>query len=64
MNVLPYLLFGFICASVVVFVVTGIFCIVCLNQGEKEQEDQDQMQWLRDNMERKSARKKPKMYMK
>ena len=62
--ILLYLMFGLVCALIVVFCVTGVFCIMALSSKEKVQEDEEQMKWLRENMERKSARKKPKMYMK
>jgi len=63
-TILFYLMFGLVCVLIVAFSATGVFCIVALSSKEKVQEDEEQMKWLRENMERKSARKKPKMYMK
>jgi len=57
MSILPYLMFGLVCALVVVFSVTGVFCIVALSSREKVQEDEEQMQWLKEYMERKSVNK-------
>ena len=48
MIILPYLLIGFICASIVVFIFILIVCLVFVCSSNRDQENQEQIQWLED----------------
>lgn len=60
MSILPYLLFGFICALIVVFIFISVFFLVVACSRNKDQENQEQIKWIedyRENQERKEHEK-------
>ncbi|MDW2797978.1 hypothetical protein RZO55_10365 [Clostridium boliviensis] len=49
MSILIYLLIGLICASsIVVFIFITLSSLTIVNSRNKEQEDQEQIQWIND----------------
>lgn len=55
MMILPYLLFGFFCALIVIVSVIVVSCIMSMSSKLKEQEDEEQMKWLTEYQERNLA---------
>lgn len=53
--ILPYLLFGFFCALIVIVSVIVVSCIMSMSSKLKEQEDEEQMKWLTEYQERNLA---------
>lgn len=41
-----FLLFGFVCTFIVVLIFTIIYCLAAVNSRNKDQEDQEQIQWI------------------
>ncbi|WP_349673843.1 hypothetical protein [Lacrimispora sp.] len=57
MNMLPFILFGFICASIVVFIFITVSCVVVACFSNKEQEDEEQIQWIKEYKDEKLKEK-------
>ncbi|NNJ33111.1 hypothetical protein [Lacrimispora defluvii] len=56
MNILPFILFGFICASIVVFIFITVSCVV-VAFSNKDQEDEEQIQWIKEYKDKKLREK-------
>ncbi len=48
MNILSFILFGFICASIVVFIFITVSCVIVTCLSNKDQEDEEQIQWIKE----------------
>ncbi len=57
MNILPFVLFGFICASIVVFIFISVSFLVVASSSNKDQEDEEQFQWIKKYKDRKLREK-------
>ena len=57
MNILPFILFGFICASIVVFIFISVSFLVIANSSNKDQEDEEQIQWIKEYKDKKLREK-------
>ena len=57
MNILPFVLFGFICASIVVFIFISVSYLVVANSSNKVQEDKEQIQWINEYKDKKLREK-------
>ncbi len=57
MNILPFILFGFICASIVVFIFIIVSCVVVTYFSNKNQEDEEQIQWIKEYKDKKLREK-------
>lgn len=57
MNILPFILFGFICASIVVFIFITVSCVVVAYFTNKYQEDEEQIQWIKEYKDKKLREK-------
>ena len=57
MNILPFILFGFICASIVVFILISVSFLVVASSSNKDQENKDQIQWINEYKDKKLREK-------
>jgi len=57
MNILPFILFGFICASIVVFIFITVSCVVVAYFSNKDQKDEEQIQWIKEYKDKKLREK-------
>ncbi|WP_097006832.1 hypothetical protein [Lacrimispora amygdalina] len=57
MNILFYILIGFIFASIVVFIFITLSSLAIVNSGDKYQEDQEQIQWIKEHGYKKLGEK-------
>ncbi|MBE5990649.1 MAG: hypothetical protein E7250_23360 [Paenibacillaceae bacterium] len=57
MNILPFVLFGFICASIVVFIFISVSFLVVASSSNKDQENKDQIQWINEYRDKKLREK-------
>ncbi|MBE5992660.1 MAG: hypothetical protein E7247_09745 [Paenibacillaceae bacterium] len=57
MNMLPYLMLGFICASIVVFIFISVSFLVVASSSNKDQEDEEQIRWIKKYKDKKLREK-------
>ena len=57
MNMLPYLMLDFICASIVVFIFISVSFLVVASSSNKVQEDKEQIQWINEYNDKKLREK-------
>ncbi|MTK08421.1 MAG: hypothetical protein F8N38_15215 [Hungatella sp.] len=57
MNILPFILFGFICASIVVFIFITVSIVVVAYFSNKDQEDEEQIHWIKEYKDKKLREK-------
>ena len=57
MNILPFVLFGFICASIVVFIFISVSLLVVASSNNKDQEDKEQIQRINEYKDKKLREK-------
>ena len=57
MNILSFILFGFICASIVVFIFITVSCVIVTCFSNKDQEDEEQIQWIKEYEDKKLREK-------
>ena len=57
MNMLPFVLFGFICASIVVFIFISVSFLVVASSSNKDQEAEEQIQWINKYKDKKLREK-------
>ncbi|MBE5985175.1 hypothetical protein ACOAOT_08230 [Lacrimispora sp. AGF001] len=57
MIILLFILFGFICASIVVFIFITVSCVVVACFTDKDQEGEEQIQWIKEYKDKKLREK-------
>jgi hypothetical protein len=57
MSILPFVLFGFVCASIVVFIFITVACLIVVGCRNKDQEDGEQIQWIKKYKDKKLREK-------
>lgn len=57
MNIMSFILFGFICASIVVFIFITVSCVIVACFSNKDQEDEEQIQWIKEYEDKKLREK-------
>lgn len=57
MNILPFVLFGFICAAIVVFIFISVSFLVVASSSNKDQEYEEQIQWIKEHKDKKLREK-------
>ena len=57
MNILPFVLFGFISESIVVFIFISVSFLVVASSSNKDQEDKEQIQWIKEYKDKKLREK-------